>query len=117
MSKASKELIEKRSALMKQFNEFRQKKQAEWAEQRARRLELRNRKLYNIQLLYSLCILYSNHSKIIYGLFNNAIDLSIVTTVNYYFLDVDTDSLESDSTNVEEEVVEFLIKEETTVIE
>lgn len=103
MSKASKELIEKRSALMKQFNEFRQKKQAEWAEQRARRLELRNRKLYNIQLLYSLCILYS--------------DLSIVTTVNYYFLDVDTDSLESDSTNVEEEVVEFLIKEETTVIE
>lgn len=44
MSKASKELIEKRAALMKQFNEFRQKKQTEWAEQRARRLELRNRK-------------------------------------------------------------------------
>lgn len=31
--------------------------------------------------------------------------------------DVDTDELDSDTKNVEEEVVEFLVKEEVTIIE
>jgi translation initiation factor 3 subunit B len=33
------------------------------------------------------------------------------------FSDIDTDELDSDTKNVEEEVVEFFIKEEITVIE
>lgn len=33
------------------------------------------------------------------------------------FLDIDTDELDSDSKNVEEEVVEFFVKEETFVID
>lgn len=35
----------------------------------------------------------------------------------FLFSDIDTDDLESDTKNVEEEVVEFFIKEEITVIE
>jgi translation initiation factor 3 subunit B len=39
-------------------------------------------------------------------------------TINYLsFSDIDTDELDSDTKNVEEEVVEFFIKEEVTVIE
>lgn len=35
----------------------------------------------------------------------------------YFFADIDTDELDSDTKNVEEEVVEFFIKEEVTVID
>lgn len=41
-SKASKELIEKRAALMEKFNEYRSRRIKEWNEQKPRRLELRN---------------------------------------------------------------------------
>ncbi|KAK4874864.1 hypothetical protein RN001_014224 [Aquatica leii] len=41
-TKASKELIEKRSALMEKFSAYRQKRIKEWNEQKSRRLELRN---------------------------------------------------------------------------
>ncbi|XP_069695662.1 eukaryotic translation initiation factor 3 subunit B [Periplaneta americana] len=73
LSKASKELIEKRAKLMKDFQEYRAKRQEQWQEQKQRRLELRN--------------------------------------------NIDTDELDSDTKNVEEEVVEFFIKEEITVID
>ncbi|CAG2058028.1 unnamed protein product [Timema podura] len=73
MSKASKELIEKRSKLMKEFAEYRNKRVEQWLEQKKRRLELRNH--------------------------------------------IDTDELDSDTKNVEEEVVEFFIKEEISVID
>nr|CAI5869782.1 unnamed protein product [Callosobruchus analis] len=72
-SKASKELIEKRAALMEKFNQYREQRIREWEENKARRLALRN--------------------------------------------NVDTDELDADTENVEEEVVEFFIKEETTVID
>lgn len=71
LTRASKELLEKRSQLREQFMEYRNKRIAEWQEQKNRRLQLRNH--------------------------------------------VDTDSLETD--DVEEEIVEFLIKEEITVLE
>lgn len=37
--------------------------------------------------------------------------------VCFLFADIDTDDLDSDTKNVEEEVVEFFVKEEITVIE
>ncbi|XP_045448448.1 eukaryotic translation initiation factor 3 subunit B [Melitaea cinxia] len=72
-SKASKELVAKRTEQMKKYIEYREMKTREWAEQKPRRLELRNY--------------------------------------------VDTDGLDTDPTNTVEEVIEFFIKEEQTVIE
>lgn len=43
-SKASKELIEKRAALMEKFNAYRQEKIEEYNKHKPRRLELRNSK-------------------------------------------------------------------------
>lgn len=73
LTRASKELIEKRCLLMKAFEEYRKKRIEEWNNQKPRRLELR--------------------------------------------CNIDTDELDSDSKNVEEEVVEFFVKEETFVID
>ncbi|RZF47851.1 hypothetical protein LSTR_LSTR010641 [Laodelphax striatellus] len=70
-TKASKELIEKRSSLMKKFDEFRERAMEQWAAQKARRLQMRN--------------------------------------------NIDTDELEVETD--EEEEVEFLVKEETTIID
>lgn len=44
-SKASKELIEKRAALMEKFNQYREQQIRRWEEGKARRLALRNSKL------------------------------------------------------------------------
>lgn len=44
MTRASKELLEKRAQLRAQFMEYRNKRIAEWTEQKSRRLQLRNRK-------------------------------------------------------------------------
>lgn len=46
-SKASKELIEKRAALMKEFNEIRSKMIKEYNENKQRRLQLRNSKFFS----------------------------------------------------------------------
>lgn len=73
MTKASKELIEKRATLMKNFEEYRKKRIQEWNEQKTRRLELRTH--------------------------------------------IDTDELDSDTKNVEEEIVEFFIKEEVIFVD
>ncbi|XP_046491098.1 eukaryotic translation initiation factor 3 subunit B [Neodiprion pinetum] len=73
LTRASKELIEKRCTLMKEFEEYRSKRIEEWNSQKKRRLELRN--------------------------------------------NIDTDELDSDTKNVEEESIEFFIKEETFVID
>nr|XP_003702862.1 PREDICTED: eukaryotic translation initiation factor 3 subunit B [Megachile rotundata]XP_012139853.1 PREDICTED: eukaryotic translation initiation factor 3 subunit B [Megachile rotundata]XP_012139854.1 PREDICTED: eukaryotic translation initiation factor 3 subunit B [Megachile rotundata] len=73
LTRASKELIEKRCTAMKAFEEYRSKRVQEWNNQKKRRLELRN--------------------------------------------GIDTDELDSDSKNVEEEVIEFFVKEETFVID
>lgn len=45
-TKASKELIEKRSALMEKFNAYRKDRVKEWMEHKHRRLELRKSKSY-----------------------------------------------------------------------
>lgn len=45
-SKASKELIEKRAALMDKFSEYRNKRLEEWNSQKSRRLALRNSKVF-----------------------------------------------------------------------
>jgi translation initiation factor 3 subunit B len=42
MTRASKELLEKRAQLREQFMEYRNKRIAEWVDQKSRRLELRN---------------------------------------------------------------------------
>lgn len=89
-SKASKELIEKRAALMNKFNEYRNKRIKEWYEQKPRRQALRNSKSWNIS--------FESYMKFC------------------FFLDIDTDELDSDTKNLEEEIVEFFIKEEETVI-
>ncbi|KAG8227382.1 hypothetical protein J437_LFUL000390 [Ladona fulva] len=72
MTKASKELVEKRCRLMKEFEDYRQKRIEQYDAQKSRRLELRDH--------------------------------------------VDTDELVSDTVNVEEKSIEFLIKEEVTVV-
>nr|SVE70275.1 EOG090X01UY [Daphnia similis]SVE70899.1 EOG090X01UY [Daphnia similis]SVE71530.1 EOG090X01UY [Daphnia similis]SVE72163.1 EOG090X01UY [Daphnia similis] len=73
MTKASKELVEKRRKLMQEYEDLRKQKQEEYAEQRRRRIELRN--------------------------------------------NVDTDETEGRGGELEEETVEFFIKEETTFID
>nr|BAN20592.1 eukaryotic translation initiation factor 3 subunit B [Riptortus pedestris] len=73
MTRASKELIEKRAAAMKKFEEYRQSVLSVWQSQKQRRLQLRN--------------------------------------------NFDTDTLDSDTQNVEEEIVEFFIREDTTVLD
>lgn len=88
-TKASKELIEKRQRLMQEFEEHRKKRQQQWVQNKSRRLELREGLFPFLELGRKLI----------------------------FFLGVDTDELDSDTTNVEEEVVEFLIKEETSVID
>lgn len=90
-SKASKELIEKRAALMEKFNEYREKRIMEYNDTKTRRLALRNSKF---SFKWYLFCIYA-----------------------YFCLDIDTDELDGDTKNVEEEVVEFFIKEETTVID
>lgn len=71
LSRASKELIEKRRELMAKFQEYREKREKEYQESRDRRIALRN--------------------------------------------GVDTDNI--DESHLEEEVVEFLVKEEETVLQ
>lgn len=73
MSKASKELVEKRRNLMKEYEDRRNVKQEDYAAERSRRIELRN--------------------------------------------NVDTDETEGRGGELEEETVEFFIKEETTFID
>ncbi|CAG9774050.1 unnamed protein product [Ceutorhynchus assimilis] len=72
-SKASKELIEKRAALMEKFNQYREQQISRWEEKKSRRMALRN--------------------------------------------NVDTDELDADTDNVEEEIVEFFVKEEIIPID
>lgn len=95
MTRASKDLLEKRAKLREEFMEYRTKRVQEWANLRSQRLELRNSK----SLLFLLKIHFLN------------------LTFFFSFLDVDTDKLDADTENVEEEVVEFLVKEETTILE
>lgn len=52
MTKASKELIEKRATLMKNFEEHRRKRIQQYNEQKTRRLELRNRKCSFFATIY-----------------------------------------------------------------
>nr|CAG4642331.1 EOG090X01UY [Evadne anonyx] len=73
MSKASKELVEKRRKLMQEYEDWRKKKQEQYAAERSSRIELRN--------------------------------------------NVDTDETEGRGGELEEETVEFFIKEETTFID
>lgn len=93
MTRASKELLEKRAKLREQFMEYRKKRISEWEEQKLQRLQLRNSKS---------CPL--NHPVLVHS---NPISLT----------DIDTDKLEADTNNVEEEIVEFLVKEDTTALE
>ncbi|OXU26201.1 hypothetical protein TSAR_010084 [Trichomalopsis sarcophagae] len=69
LTRASKELIEKRCALMKEFESYRADCIERWNKQKKRRMELRQ--------------------------------------------NIDTDELDSDTKNMDEEVVEFFVKEET----
>ncbi|XP_008544236.1 eukaryotic translation initiation factor 3 subunit B [Microplitis demolitor] len=73
MTRASKEVLEKRRAMMEAFNEYREKRSEEWKNQKKRRMDLR--------------------------------------------CHVDTDNLDSDTKNVEEEVVEFFVKEEVILLD
>lgn len=90
MTRASKEIMEKRAEMRKIFNEYRDKRVAEYKEQKSRRMELRDRKFFVFDFFFSLII------------FNN------------FSSDCDTDDI--DTLDVEEEVVEFLVKEEKTVV-
>ncbi|KAK7582397.1 hypothetical protein V9T40_013842 [Parthenolecanium corni] len=72
LTKASKDVVEKRQKLMKDFKEYRDKRIQEWKKQKQERLQLRS--------------------------------------------NVDTDELNADSKSYEEEIVEFIIKEEITLV-
>lgn len=93
MTRASKELLEKRAKLREQFMEYRNKRIAEWEEQKLQRLQLRNSK----------CLLFC--------------DCLDEMLKSFLSPDIDTDKLDSDNSNVEEEIVEFLVKEDTTPLE
>lgn len=95
MTRASKELLEKRAQLREQFMEYRNKRIAEWEEQKSRRMELRNRKSLEMVFVF------------FFETFKSYIFI--------FFIDFDTDNI--DMEDVEEETVEFLVKEETTIIE
>lgn len=145
-TKASKELIEKRSALMEKFNAYRHKRIKEWNEQKPRRLELRNG-MHSFINMISLIICCSD-KKLLLQLYAQGrlkkhlkVDQTVSPVINslgrqnateipnllfcsyfpiiitFFVLGIDTDELDSDSKNVEEEIVEFFIKEEVTVIE
>uniref|UniRef100_A0A1B6CLP7 Eukaryotic translation initiation factor 3 subunit B n=1 Tax=Clastoptera arizonana TaxID=38151 RepID=A0A1B6CLP7_9HEMI len=73
VNKASKELIEKRKQLMKEFEDIRKEQLEVWQKQKSQRILLRN--------------------------------------------NIDTDDLAADTMNVEEEYVEFFLKEEVIVLE
>lgn len=59
MTKASKELIEKRATLMKNFEEYRKTRVQKWNDDKPRRLELRNRKFFYIEQNYANHILFA----------------------------------------------------------
>lgn len=73
LTKASKDVVEKRQKLMKSFQDYRKKRVDDWKKEKPERLQLRD--------------------------------------------DVDTDALDLDAKNQEEEVIEFLIKEEVSILE
>lgn len=83
---------------MKAFEEYRSKRIQEWNNQKKRRLELRNGLYCNKFLFWNLKVRLS------YTMLNS-------------FSAIDTDELDSDSKNVEEEVIEFFVKEETFIID
>lgn len=93
MTRASKELLEKRAKLREQFMEYRKKRILEWEEQKLQRLQLRSSKFYPYPCLEALLKPFLP------------------------LTDIDTDKLEADTNNVEEEIVEFLVKEDTTALE
>lgn len=93
LTRASKDLLEKRAKLREEFVEYRTKRIQDWHDLRSRRMELRNRKFFQ----RFLNLIKSNFSR--------------------FILDVDTDNLEADRDNFDEEQVEFLVKEETKNIE
>lgn len=88
--------MEKRQKLWKDFQEYREKRVEQWKRQKETRLQLRNCE-------------YIRHIP------RTRFEMEILTI--FCLLDVDTDELSSDSQNHEEEVVEFFIKEEITVID
>lgn len=58
MTRASKELLEKRAQLREQFMEWRTKRIAEWEDQRSRRLELRNSRINFFSIILCMFIHY-----------------------------------------------------------
>lgn len=103
MTRASKELLEKRATLREQFMEYRTKRIEEWKEQKQARMALRNRKWIYNQLSYL-------YSKYLFNFFFKNVLIFL-----FAILDFDTDELNRDE--LEEEIVEVLIKEENIIIE
>jgi translation initiation factor 3 subunit B len=95
LTRASKELVEKRAKLREVFEEYRSKKIVEWQEQKKRRIQLRNSKFFFLLL----------------------INFPLNPYLFFVPTDIDTDEIENDPDNCEEETVEFLVKEEITNLE
>ena len=85
--------MEKRRKLMKDYEDLRKRKQDEYEAQRRRRIELRNSKTRKNYIRDTFFIIFFN------------------------FLDVDTDETEGRGGELEEETVEFFVKEETVFID
>lgn len=83
MSRASKELTEKRGQLRDTFNEYRNKKIAEWKEQKSRRLELRNSKFFSYLLLCLFFFLSTPHNDTVHRRRTITRDSSIYFTNHY----------------------------------
>jgi translation initiation factor 3 subunit B len=94
LTRASKELVEKRAKLREQFEEYRAKKIVDWEDQKKRRMQLRNSE-------FLLNVLFGG----------------FINCFSCFSTDIDTDEIENDPDNCEEETVEFLVKEETTNLE
>ena len=78
---------------MKDYEDLRKRKQDEYEAQRRRRIELRNSKTRKNYIRDTFFIIFFN------------------------FLDVDTDETEGRGGELEEETVEFFVKEETVFID
>lgn len=65
-----------------------------------------------LSLMFSIALNNNQHN-----FFCKTFYFSIKCFITHFFADIDTDELDSDTKNVEEEIVEFFIKEEITVID
>jgi len=70
----------------------------------------------NFQFIYDFFIILSHKQSLITNIFPYIYHTNFILS-NCFVSDIDTDELDSDDKNVQVEKVEFLVKEEVTIID